>query len=174
MEPESKTKLPRATADEMQKIRELAADIEVTMLTTEGPNGSLRSRPMGTVLDSDTASVWLFVSADSETAKEIRRHPQVGLSFSDPERDRYISLSGQAEFVDEAAEIRRLWREEFARWFPGGPDDPELALVHVQIVQAEYWDDSGKLMRNFFETIGAPYSGVPAEAVGAHAKVKPR
>ncbi len=158
----------------MAKVRELIAAIEVSMLTTIGPGELPRSRPMGTVLDANDASVWLFLSGTSPTAAEIHREPRVGLSFADPERDRYVSISGRAEFVDDRDRIRHLWRTEFARWFPGGPDTAGLALVRVPITQAEYWDDSAKLMRNFFETIGAPYAGVPPEATGQHAQVPPR
>jgi general stress protein 26 len=165
--------LRRATEVEMEKIRDLVAEIEVAMLATTGPDGSVRSRPMGTVLDLDPAGIWLFVDTASRAAEEIRARPRIGLSYADPERDRYVSLSGAARFVDHRDEVRRLWRPEFSRWFPGGPDDPSLGLLHVSITQAEYWDDSAKLMRDFFETIGAPFSGIPPAAVGEHARVRP-
>jgi general stress protein 26 len=166
-------RLRHATASEMEKIRELIADIEVTMLTTITPQGDVHSRPMGTVLDADRASVWLFASANSDAAAEISQEPRVGLIYADPERDRYVSVSGIAELLHERDEIRRRWRTAFAKWFPGGPDDPALVLIHVRITEVEFWDDSAKLMRNFFETIGAPFSGVPPEAVGQHARVWP-
>jgi general stress protein 26 len=163
----------RATEDEMEKIREIVADIEVAMLTTTSREGDVRSRPMGTVLDAGAAGVWLFLSPDSHAAAEIRAQPRVGLIYADPERDRYVSLAGRAQFVEDPAQVRRLWRPEFGKWFPGGPGDPSLALLHVSVTQAEFWDDSAKLMSNFFETIGAPYSGLPPEAVGEHARVRP-
>lgn len=165
--------LRRATNAEMEKIRELIADIEVAMLTTTSVEGSIRSRPMGTVLDADTAGVWLFLATDAAAAEEIRARSRVGLIYADPERDRYVSLSGEARFVDDRGEVRRLWRAEFGKWFPGGPEDPTLGLLHVTVNQAEFWDDSAKLMRNFFDTMGAPYSGVPPEAVGEHIRVRP-
>lgn len=158
----------------MDKIRDLVADIEVAMLTTVGLDGGFRSRPMGTVLDPEAATLWLFVSAVSDTAAEVQRAPQVGLIFSDPQRDRYVAVSGEARFIEDRNRIHQLWREAFARWFPGGPDDKSLVLLEVDIAVAEFWDDSTKLMRTFFETIGAPYSGVPPEAVGEHARVRTR
>lgn len=164
----------RADTSGMEKVRELAADIEVAMLTTVGVNGLVRSRPMGTVFDPDTPAVWLLLPIDSKAAEEVRQHPQVGLAYADPERDRYVSLSGDATFLQGRDEIRHVWRDAFAKWFPGGPDDPNLALLRVDLRQAEYWDDSAKYMRDFFETIGAPYSGVPPEAVGEHGRVRPR
>jgi general stress protein 26 len=158
----------------MEKVRELIADIEVAMLSTVQRDGTVRGRPMGTVLDADEASIWLFISTEGDAADEIRHQPHVGLAFSDPERDRYVFVSGKAELLHDRDAIRRRWRTEFERWFPGGPDDPALVLLRVRIAEVEYWDDSAKLMRNFFETIGAPYAGIPPEAVGEHARVAPK
>lgn len=163
----------QATNKEMEQIRALIADIEVAMVTTMDPDGLPRSRPMGTFFDRDEGAIWMFLSRDSNTATEIEREPRVALSYADPERDRYVSLAGIARFMSDHGRIRELWRDEFGRWFPGGPDAPSLVLVHVPISQIEYWDDSAKLMRDFFETIGAPYSGIPPDATGKHARVRP-
>lgn len=158
----------------LAKIRELVEDIEVAMLNTVGSEGLVRSRPMGTVWDREQSALWLFVDVNSAAHEEIVQHPKVGLSYSDPERDRYVSISGDASFSDDQEQVRRHWRPEFEKWFPGGPDDPSLGLLRVRITQAEYWDDSAKLMRNFFDTLGAPYAGIPDDAVGEHVRVKSR
>lgn len=31
-------------------------------------------------------------------------------------------------------------------WFPNGPDDPKLALLKVEVDQAEYWDGPSSTM----------------------------
>jgi general stress protein 26 len=165
--------LRHASPEEMEKIRDLIGDIEVAMLSTVRRDGVVRSRPMGTVLDADEASIWLFISANGDIAHDIQHTPQLGLTFADPERDRYVSVSGTAELLYDRADITRRWRDEFSKWFPGGPDDPVLVLLRMRVAEVEYWDDSAKLMRDFFDTIGAPYSGLPPEAVGEHARVTP-
>lgn len=162
----------RRMRDQLEKVRAMVDDIEVAMLTTTSPTGDIRSRPMGTVVDSDGSGIWLFLSRGSQAARELRERPCVGLSFADPERDRYVSLSGEANLVEDEAEARRVWRPQFAKWFPGGPGDLTLALVYVRVTQAEYWDDSAKLMADFFETLAAPYTGIPPQALGEHARVR--
>ena len=42
--------------------------------------------------------------------------------------------------VRDRAKAKELWSEEQRIWFPGGIDDPDLALLKVKVEQAEYWD----------------------------------
>jgi len=56
---------------------------------------------------------------------------------------RYISISGTAELSDDPGLIEKLWREPWRVWFPAGKNDPELRILRVRPVLAEYWDQSG-------------------------------
>jgi general stress protein 26 len=76
---------------------------------------------------------------------EIAKLPKVNVSFADPDNQRYVSVSGTAQLSRDRAKrdrakIDELWRPEFKIWFPEGKDDPEIALLRVNLEKAEYWD----------------------------------
>ena len=114
------------------------------MFTTVDRHGRLRSRPLST-LDTDAqeggvAELWFFTSVDSGKVDEIGDARQVNLAYSDPTHQRYISVSGTATISRDRERIRRLWSPILKAWFPEGVEDPTLVLIHVRVVQAEYWD----------------------------------
>ncbi|HEY4088470.1 MAG TPA: pyridoxamine 5'-phosphate oxidase family protein [Bryobacteraceae bacterium] len=52
------------------------------------------------------------------------------------------------------------WSEAFRVWFPGGPSDPTLALIGVQPIDAEYWDNGGSnKLKCLFEAAKAYVKG---------------
>ena len=71
---------------------------------------------------------------------EIAKLPKVKLSFADPDNQRYVSVSGTAQLIRDQKKIEELWKPEFKIWFPEGKDDPEIALLRVNLEKAEYWD----------------------------------
>jgi general stress protein 26 len=127
--------------NDLEKLRELVKDIDFCMLTTVDEGGDLHSRPMSSNGDIDEdGDLWFFTSASSHKVSEIEKLPKVNVSFADPDNQRYISVSGIAQLVRDRAKIDELWRPEFKIWFPEGKDDPEVALLRVNLQKAEYWD----------------------------------
>ncbi len=133
---------PKQTREnDLQKLRELVKEIDFCMLTTVDEGGDLHSRPMSSNGDIDAdGDIWFFTSASSHKVSEIAKLPKVNVSFADPDNQRYISVSGRAQLVRDRAKIDELWRPEFKIWFPEGKDDPEVALMRVNLEKAEYWD----------------------------------
>jgi len=133
---------PKQTREnDLEKLRELVKDIDFCMLTTVDEGGDLHSRPMSSNGDIDEdGDIWFFTNASSLKVSEISKLPKVNVSFADPDNQRYISVSGTAQLIRDRAKIDELWRPEFKMWFPEGKDDPEVALLRVNLEKAEYWD----------------------------------
>ena len=127
--------------DDLEKLRKMVKDIDFCMLTTVDESGGLHSRPMSSNGDIDRdGDIWFFTSASSHKVSEIAKLPKVNLSFADPDNQRYVSVSGKAQIIRDRKKIEDLWRPEFKIWFPAGKDDPEVALLRVNLEKAEYWD----------------------------------
>lgn len=127
--------------DDLHKLREMVKDIDFCMLTTIDESGDLHSRPMSVngEIDPD-GDLWFFTAASSHKVVEVQQSPKVNVSFADPKNQRYISISGGAELVRDRRKIEELWKPEFKMWFPKGTDDPDIALLRVNLKKAEYWD----------------------------------
>jgi general stress protein 26 len=126
---------------QIDQLRTLIRDIEYAMLTTVDDDGSLHSRPMSIFSDIDAdGTLWFFTSADSHKVFEIERRQQVNISLSSPNKQRYISMLGIAELVRDRNELQEKWQPKLQTWFPQGLDEPNLALLKVNISKADYWD----------------------------------
>lgn len=128
-------------------LRELAQSLQgqrIAMLTVRQADGLLVSRPMTPqAMDADGA-IWILVAHGVTTEAVAQPGPggndAVNLAFSDERRATYISIAARATLVEELARKQALWSLMARRWFPGGPEDPSLALLRLQPQRAELWD----------------------------------
>ena len=115
-------------------------DIRFAMLTTTDEDGSLVARPMTTVQKEFSGTLWFFTSLSSPPAKAVAAHGSVGVHYSEPKSDVYVSLSGDAHMEHDRARMEALWSPMVKAWFPKGIDDPDLGMIRIDIHRAEYWD----------------------------------
>jgi general stress protein 26 len=123
-----------------KKLRDLIDEIEVAMITTVTHDGALHSRPMVTLRADEDGSIWFFTADDSGKAHDLEEEHAVNLSYADPKRRHYVSVSGSASVVHDTDKARELWKPALSAYFPRGLDDPHLALMCVKIESADYWD----------------------------------
>lgn len=142
-------------------------DIKFCMLTSLDSDGALHSRPMTLQQVAFDGTLWFFAGLSTGVSGEIAERPQVNVSFSDPGDHQFVSASGKARLVQDAAKKETLWNPTYKMWFPGGVADPELVLVAVDIENAEYWDSSNGMVTVLFGMIKAFVAGEPAP-IGEH------
>jgi general stress protein 26 len=130
---------PRASA----RLHDLIEDITVAMLTTVTPEGELRSRPMLTREVKEDREIWFLLLDDAGVAGDLAAERGVNVSYAAPARDRYVSVTGNADVVHDAVKLNALWDDSLEKYFPGGIDNPHLALLRVRVEYAEYWDGAG-------------------------------
>lgn len=155
---------PMTRTEQIEKLRALIKDIDFCMLTTADQDGTLRSRPMSTQQAEFDGDLWFFTEANTAKVEEVQRDQHVNVSYSDPDKNCYVSVSGIAQVMRDKAKIKELWSPVLRAWFPKGPDDPNLALLKVTVNQAEYWDDTSSSMVQFLKMVKAAVTGVPYEA----------
>jgi general stress protein 26 len=153
---------------------DLIKDIRFGMLTTTHPNGHLHSRPVTTQnKDIDEAdSLWFFMSRSGDPLRDIAAEPEVNVAYAHPGKDAYVSVSGHAAIVEDAAKKQALWSEMAKAWFPGGVNDPDLALVRVQISHAHYWDIKENKLVQLYEMAKAAIGGQRPQHLGRTGEVR--
>ncbi|MBD2514393.1 pyridoxamine 5'-phosphate oxidase family protein [Nostoc sp. FACHB-973] len=126
---------------QIKKLRELIKDIDYGMFTTVDEDGSLHSYPMSKSGDINSdATLWFFTYGGSHKVTEVEHHPQVNVSFVSPEQQWFVSISGSSQLVKDRNKMRELWKPELQTWFPKGLNEPDIALLNVNINQVNYWD----------------------------------
>ncbi len=149
----------------------LVKDMRFGMLTHRHADGSLHSHPLTTQNRSlDDGCLYFFVSRATELGQRIAVDGSVNVAYADTHKDRYVSVTGQAR-VNEDRRLRDTLFNALAKaWFPGGVDDPNLELVEVRILHAEYWSTTESKVTQLFKMASAAVTGQPP-VIGEHREV---
>lgn len=143
--------------DIYDRLKELIDDIGIGMLTTDR-DGQLRSRPMGTMQFDLTGNLWFLTKVDSPKIDEIRDDEQVNVSYCDPKKNSYVSVSGRAKVYRDRTKVEELWTPIAKIWFDG-PDDPTAAALCVTINDAEYWDSPSSRIGSLLGEVASAVTG---------------
>jgi general stress protein 26 len=125
-----------------QRVWKLIKKIGHCMLVTNRA-GRLRARPMHALPDEKAGMIHFLTGVAGQKDDEVVRTPSVCLTFTDGER--YLSVSGTAVVTHDIAQIRALWSTEAQAWW-SGPEDPDVRVLTVTPVAAEFWENPGKLV----------------------------
>jgi general stress protein 26 len=158
------------------RLWDLIHDIRFAMFTTRHDNGHLHSRPVTTQnskLDED-ANLWFFMSRAGDPVADLKSDPTVSVVYADPNKDRYVSVSGTASVVENPAKKQQLWSKLAEAYFPAGVTDPDLALVRVQIIHASYWDVKESKLVQLYQMAKAVVTGKQPTDLGEHAEIRMR
>ena len=125
---------------QMDTIQAMVKDIKYTMMTTRNDENHLHSCPMNTTETSIGAKeIWFIGHKPSETVDNIKQNPEVNLAYVTQESDKYLSISGTAELVEDEEKLNELWSVMYNAYFEQGKDDPKVQLIKVVPHGAEYW-----------------------------------
>jgi len=145
--------------DVIAHLGELIHGIQVAMMTTVETDGTLRSRPMWTHNRDFDGQLWFFTREHSAKVDEVEHDHHVNLSYAEPSKDRFVSVSGRCRLVQDKEKIRELWNPTLKAWFPDGVEDPEIALLCVEVEKAEYWDTPNSRMVQLVGFVKAVLTG---------------
>jgi len=126
-----------------KKIAELVKDIRIAMMTTVAKDGKMSSRPMAVQDTPFDGTLWFLTRSTSEKVDEVQEDWNVTLTFAEPKDSKYIALKGKATVNRDRTKIAELWNPMYTAWFPKGKGDPEIAVIKVDISEADYWEASG-------------------------------
>lgn len=112
----------------------------VLMLTSDG-YGAVHV-PSASALAVRPEQMWAFVDrrATIWTGAEPR---EVTLRCQTPDERAWFTVTGEARVITGEGAAERLWHPDCVRWFPSGPTDPGLRLVHLALRAGEYWESAG-------------------------------
>ena len=159
------------TAEDFAKLKEIVEETRIAMMTTLDEDGTLRSRPLQTLRFADDGALWFFTSASSPKVAEAAADGwRVNLSYADPAKYDFVSISGRATLSRDRKLMEALWSKWVEVFFPKGIDDPDLALLRVEVEKAEYWDAPGTAIGRLFAASKALITG-DKDAIGHNVKV---
>jgi general stress protein 26 len=155
----------------------LIEGIEIAMFTTRRPDGQLVSRPMATQTQAEGADLWFVTDIESNKLDELDFDPHVNLAYYKDRTREWVSVSGTATVTQDRQAIRELYQRDWKAWFgdqggerDGGPDDPRLALVLVDVQSVVYLKVDKPAPVVLFQVAKGMLTGTPPK-VGAERRV---
>lgn len=159
---------PISHQESVEKLAKIMDGIQFAMLTTKS-GLDLKSRPMTLQQTEFDGNLWFFAKKDSPLAREIEAQPQVNLSFADIRKNSYVSISGQAEMLQDPETAQELWTPFAKAWFPDGPESPDLSLIKVTVQSADYWESPHAKVVQLLGFAKAILTGqTPGKLTGTH------
>jgi len=134
------------TKSDLEAVARLLAKLDIGMLTTRADDGTLHGRPMSNngAVEYDGDS-WFFAEDGSRKVTEIEGDPAVELGFIDSAAATWINVEGAASVVrDDVERKQALWLKDLERWFPNGPEDPNVVLIKVRARHIDAWSRDGE------------------------------
>jgi len=156
--------------DARSQLWKLIENTKFCMLTHRHRDGRLHSQPLTTQnkeLDAG-ATLYFFVQKDGELARHVSSDPNVNVAYANVDDDDYVSISGSATFSADKSMKERLFNAIAKAWFPGGVDDPNLALLEVRIHHAEYWKAKDSKMVQLIKMATSAVTGNPPTDMSEH------
>jgi general stress protein 26 len=123
---------------------ELMKKIGVAMLVTRDGE-DLRARPMWAQLSPEENRIYFLADARRHKDDEIARDPRINLSFANASDQKYVSVTGRAEVSNDRAKIKELFATAAKAWWSSA-DDPNIRVLKITPLDAEFWDANGTLV----------------------------
>jgi len=145
--------------EKIDKLRKLIDEVNVAMLNSLKANGEFYSRPMNTMELDDEGNIFFFSDEHTPDEHDIAINNNVSVTYTNPETNTYIALSGKLFLAHDQEKIDQLWIPAMKAWFPEGKSDPRLTLIRVEVLKAEYWDTAESDMVVLFNMLKAIIKG---------------
>jgi general stress protein 26 len=141
------------------KLKEMILDIKVCLFCTNlKTDDGATARPMTALEVDEHGNIWFFSEIDSIKNTEIKSNKHVQLIFSEPSKNSYLIVNGEAEILTNKSKIYDLWSPMCSIWFEGGKDDTSISVIKVSTKMAYYWDVEGSKMINFFKYVASVFT----------------
>jgi general stress protein 26 len=132
--------------------------IKVGMMASFDGDG-IRARPMSNVQKDFDGKLWFYTAKSSAKSCALQQDDHVCVTYEDRDRDIFVSVSGRAQIIQNAELISKFWNPFVSAWFPEGKNDPEVALIEIEVQKAEYWDSDQNSMTVLYEVAKANLTG---------------
>jgi general stress protein 26 len=125
---------------------ELIEKIRFCMFVThDSKSGEMHARPMSADVNVDDEAIYFLTDVRQHKDDEIENDRNVCLAFADTGSQKYVSVTGIATVSNDRDKIADLWSITARAWWDS-KDDPNIRVLHVMPLRAEYWDSPSSVV----------------------------
>lgn len=137
------TQTKKELAAHVDRVWELAKRIGICMfITWDGERQ--RARPLVATVEKQNHAIWFLTDVDAHKDDQVEKFPIVALAFADNSGNKYVSITGKVEILNDRSLVKKLWSPYAKAWWKNA-DDPKIRVIKVTPQDAELWDSPGGL-----------------------------
>lgn len=125
--------------EDIKKIKSLIDAPKVVMMATRLQKIPFSVCPMTIQELDEQGDIWFISNKNSGNFKDIEHDNKVQLIYADDKAQKYISIFGNATHMVDENKLDEFWSPQLLQWFTG-KDDPNIALLNVNISSISYWN----------------------------------
>lgn len=144
-------------ASDRDQFWEIIETVGVCMVTTKDGD-VMRSRPMIPFIDKDARTIRFMTDDESAKVFELNTDTDIALSFADTDKMLFASVSGHGRVSRDQGQITEMWGPYAEVFFGSGPENADAAIMTIDPVQAEFWDNRTGKVAMAFEMARAYFS----------------
>ena len=134
------------TAADVDRVWTLINEIPVAMVVTrQGQGAHMRARPMAMRPAREEGAIYFLTDVDAPKAEEVRRDETICLALADNKSQKYVSITGRAEIIDDRDRINEIWSIYDKAFWPD-KNDPRIRILRVTPESAEFWEGAGTVV----------------------------
>jgi general stress protein 26 len=76
----------------------------------------------------------------------IKTNQAVCVYYCEPKDFRGLSLDGSIEIIKDSGLKKKIWQDYWIKYFPGGVDDSEYAVLSLHPIRANYYYRTSKFL----------------------------
>lgn len=125
---------------------------KAAFLITIDAEGRPDARAMAVTASEGLKTIWMMTCKQSDKYRQLSGNPKCMIYATEMEDDvNYLELRlwGRVELPDDAETKKRLWRDDYLPYFPGGQDDPNLGLLKFTTEAGSLQTPTGKEKLSF-------------------------
>ena len=129
--------------------------VQAGMLNVEGG----RPVPMSHYPDREANRIWFITAQGTDIVESLKGGPKSARYIvASGDGKLYARIDGTASLSGNRDKLDEIWNVIAAAWFEDGKEDEDLALVCVDLKEAEIWATDGGL-KFLYETAKAHVTG---------------
>lgn len=129
------------------EAKRLLTPDKAVFLITVGEDGRPDARAMAVARADGLKTAWMMTGKSSDKVRQLSKTPECMLYATDLEDTQsYMELRlwGKLEVLDDAGSKAQIWRDDYACYFPGGQDDPNLCVLKFTAESGTLQTQAGK------------------------------
>jgi len=98
------------------------------------------AQPMTAFREEETGTIWFFTRTDTDLANDVNGGAKSAMfTYGSKDQEVWACIHGALSIDNNRGRIEEYWNPIVAAWYPGGKDDPHLALLRFDGEDGRIW-----------------------------------